>query len=177
MNYLSSGTVIDFEAVGVVNAPSLTVSDVTFSADANIVVDSAFAGLYNMRGRYNINGNQSSSFLFEFATPVSAFGFLWGASNVDWELTAFNGNTFLDSFTISPTTDSNNEDYFGIMNNSGITQATLTSSGGVHVFIDNFTVSPVPEPSTITLFGLGLAMLLFFGKRAAHQRVVTSMAL
>jgi len=171
---LAGGTVIDFE-IGDYNAPSLTLSGVTFTGDANIIVAGDYAGSYNTRGMYHITnfGNYPQLFQFDFAAPVDAFGFLWGAADANWTLSAFNGSTLLESFTVSPTQSSNAGDYFGIAY-SGITHAILTcdTSSGFYpdyVFIDNFTFAgdgddngggtEVPEPATMLLFGTGLAGL------------------
>lgn len=159
---LVGGTVIDFESTGPVNVPSLSISGVTFTGNANIEVDSDYAGSYNTRGEFHItnHGNDPVQFRFDFDAPVDAFAFLWGAADTNWTLSAYSGSTLLETLIVAPTHASNAGDYFGIAN-SGITFATLNiSSGFDYVFIDNFTFqdsASVPEPATMLLFGTGLA--------------------
>lgn len=176
---LSSGTVIDFESTGVVNTASLTIDNVTFTGNALIQVDNDYAGGYNTRGDYHItnHGNEPTKFRFDFASQVDAFAFLWGAADVDWVLSAFNGNSLLETLVVNPTSVSNAGDYFGIAS-AGITHATLeVSSGSDYVFLDNFTYSPgiasVPEPGVIYLFGLGLAGIGFMRKKKQSDNCST----
>lgn len=156
---LAGGTVIDFEG-GASNSATLTLGNVTFSGDANIIVDGDYAGNYNTRDRYHItnHGNLPSMFRFDFGTAVDAFAFLFGASDVNWYLSAYDANGLLETLTVNPVYGSNAGDYFGIAQ-SGMTYATLTISQYTdYVFIDNFTyaTSDVPEPTPVALLGLGL---------------------
>lgn len=163
--FLSASTLIDFESVGVFNGTSLTIEDVVFSGNSDIEIDSDYAGGFNTRGTYHMtnHGDLPSMFRFDFLTSVDAFGFLFGASDVVWELAAYGSGGLLESMTIDPVRSSNAGDYFGLAT-TGIKYATLTSLGGDndYVFVDDFSYvagKSVPVPASIGLLGLGLLAL------------------
>jgi len=163
---LTGGTVLDFESTGVSNTASLYLSGVQITSNGQVEVDSDYSGSYNTRGNFHItnHGNAPTAWTFDFDSSVSAFGFLFGASDVNWMVEAYAGATMLQQYIISPTRGSNAGDYFGI-SGSGITQARLFSQGGQsdYVFVDDFTFtapSEVPVPAAVWLFGTGLAGLV-----------------
>lgn len=177
---LSGATTVDFSAVSPATYASLTVGGVTFGGgNGTFVVTDGLAGSYNTLGRnlQNLQNPGSASILnFIFSSPVSAFGFNFGASNEDWLLEAFDsGNNVLESHTLAQTWFSNAGDYFGIAN-SGIayaraTQMTHVNDTGVdYILLDNFAYvaqqsNGVPEPGSLLLAGLGL-----FALSASYRR-------
>lgn len=145
---LAGGTVINFDSgpTGLFNA--ITFGNTTFTgigAPVNIGPD--FNGSFNTRGVNSMfNGFDfvPASFRFDFANPVSAFGFNWGAADNTWVMNAYNSaGVLLETFAVPGTFSSNAGEYFGIAAD-GIKYATITDqknkfAEGDYVFIDNFT--------------------------------------
>jgi hypothetical protein len=173
---LTGATVLDFESGPVGHFTSqafggvtISVANSAYASPASFDVAGDYAGSYNTRGRYHITnfGVEFQSMRFDFGTTTSALGFLFGASDSSWTLSAYNAsNTLLDSINIAPVSGSNAGDFFGLSGLAGASYATLIqnqdgaySNGGVdYVFVDNFAYAAggqsVPEPTTLALFGL-----------------------
>lgn len=167
---LSGATLINFESGPTGTWSSQSFGALTISAPGgSFSVAGDYAGSYNTRGAYHITnfGSSFTSLRFDAVDPISAFGFLFGASDVNWTLSAFSSDgSLLESMTVAPTHGSNAGDYFGLSGLAGADYLTLTStSGGDYVFVDNIRYSTggdVPEPTSIALFsaallGLGLS--------------------
>ena len=164
-----SGPTLDFEGVSGGVHSQISGAGVTITSDSGeMVVENEYAGQFNTFG--NALTDQRWAFqelYFAFDKAVEGFGFFYGASDYEWELTAYDalGNV-LESMTLPVLDESNAGDFFGIKA-SGITRATLRT--GWHpekdyIFVDNFTlgavtVSAVPEPATwaMMIAGFGLA--------------------
>lgn len=180
---LSGGTVIDFESQAPGSFTSLTIGNVTFSpsggdGSGNIA---PWGGSYNATGVYALENGAIgfTSLTLTFASPVSAFGFNWGASNEDWSLTAYDsGSALLESYILPQTWWSNAGEFYGL-NTANISYAVLTQlthvndAGTDWIIMDNFTFADggtgpgpaVPEPSTLLLLAGGLAGLCFARKK------------
>jgi hypothetical protein len=171
---LSGGTVIDFDAGPTGQFATQTFGNVTFTGVGDpFTIGPDFIGQFNTRGvnsLFNGFGLLPDQFRFDFATPVNAFAFNWGAGDNDWLLSVFDaGDNLLESFVVPKTFASNAGEFFGIAHD-GIKFATLTDQNDVFegdfVFIDNFTfvtgptVPPVPAPATLLLLGCAITGLV-----------------
>lgn len=165
---LAGGRTVTFDQLRSTSYASLTVGNVTFRMVGTLFNISAdYAGQFNTRGKKSLQTNASIDVLpqvlrFDFAAPVSAFGFYWGASDFIWDLHAFDASgKLLDAQALPILNDSNQGNYFGLKAND-IAYATLANrllSATEHAFVDNFTYTQViPEPGTgfLTLAGLGI---------------------
>lgn len=181
---LSGGVVETFDAGPAGEQNNLTLGNVTYRGmDGTFTIGNAYIGDYNTRGIYSVyNGDDGipANFRFDFGTPVQAFGFNWGAADVNWVLNAYNSDdVLLESYVIPGTQSSNAGEYFGI-SALNIAYATLVMQGsGDYVFIDNFTYSgealpvapalPVPALSQLALILMAL-MLAVFGYRGLRRK-------
>jgi hypothetical protein len=169
---VAGGTTIDFDAGPTGLLAAITLANVTFfGVDAPITIGPDFIGQFNNTGvnsMFNGFDKVPTIFEFDFAQPVNAFGFDFGASDNTWRLDAYNkSNKLIESKLIRAVFASNAGDYAGIVD-SGIAWARLTDtkdrkSDGDWVFIDNFT--SVPEPSSLVLAALGLIGLVVWRRR------------
>ncbi len=181
------GTVIDFDSTTPGGYDSLTIDNVTFNGVAHDGYGTTFSIGSDFNGSFNNSGGQSllngfslspDAFSFVFGSPVSNFAFNFGASDNDWQLTAYDaGNGVLGTMTIPPVHGSNAGDYFGIAA-PGIAYATLvdlddqdnTDFAGDYIFIDDFTyvgggTSAPDTGSSLALFGMALVPLLAIARK------------
>ena len=172
---LAGGTVLTFDSVASGTYSSIALSGVTFSADAGnlIWIDNAYIGQFNTFGTQSLHNNYDpqsfNTLTMTFSSPVSAFGFFWGASDSQWTLNAYDASsTLIESFLLPVTGGSNAGDFVGLID-PGIASATLVGTGGDFIFIDNFAfsgASSVPEPASMVLLGSGLVGILWLRRRA-----------
>jgi hypothetical protein len=187
---LVGGTLVDFESGPTGNwvtqsfgALTVTATPGADTAAPTFSVDGDYAGQYNTRDRLHItnHGSEFQALRLDFGGPVSAFGFLFGASDSSWNLNAYSaGNVLLESQVIPPVFGSNAGDFFGFAGLAGASYATLTqnadgiyANGGVdYVFVDNVrtsAVAAIPEPETYALMIAGLGIV---GAMARRRRAV-----
>jgi hypothetical protein len=116
-----------------------------------------------LTGSYQGNGSVAPSFTFDFASPVTAFGFDWrDADPTDSYQITINGHAYSNPpFATSGTASG----FFGVVAIGGetFTQVVFSqnAAGGV---VDPFSVdnvqysptTPVPEPATMLLLSAGL---------------------
>jgi hypothetical protein len=164
-------TTITFDAQPDAIFSSLNLAGVTFSGiGGSLRTDNGYPDQYNGRGSRYLDNNAglTNSIRFDFDNLVDAFAFNWGASNVQWVLTAYGiSDDLIESFNLPITTSSNAGDYVGLAN-PGMAYATLTATqGGDYVFIDNFTVRSVPEPSITLSSAIAMLGLLVRRRRCA----------
>jgi len=185
---LTGAALVDFEAgpsgtwvsQSFGSALKVTALNTAYAPAATFSVGGDYSGNYNTRGALHItnHGSEFQSLRFDFGGSASAFGFLFGASDSSWGLTAYNsGGTALESLTIPAVRASNAGDYFGLKGLAGASYAILTqnqdgyySSGGVdYVFVDNFRVAAVPEPETYALLLAGLGLMGSVARRRKQK--------
>lgn len=169
---LNGGLRIDFSSAPLGSFTSLDMGDVLFTAsggDGTGFITDSLGGSYNTEGRNLQNGTRGFLTLtLDFDFAVDAFAFNFGASNEDWQLSAYDSaNNLLDSHILSQTWWDNDDEFFGI-EFDGIASATLTQLTHIndqytdHILLDNFTYvesTSIPEPSIIILMGVGLVGL------------------
>ncbi len=178
---LPGGVVVDFDAGPTGDFASVVDGAVTFaSTGAPLTVGSDFNGSFNSRGVNSLLTGfdlEPDAFEITLASPVSAFAFLWGASDNIWTMDVYNSaNVLLESIALAAVFGSNNGDYYGATG-ADIARIVLTDTldnfvDGDYVFLDNFTYltrgTNVPEPTTLLLMGAGLVGMGLHrrGKRA-----------
>ena len=103
---------VDFDGGPTGLFASVAFGGVTFTGTgAPVTVGSDFNGIYNTSGvnsMYNDFDYLPDAFRFDFASPVGAFGFNWGAADNLWTLSAFDwGGLLIESTTIPAVFGSN----------------------------------------------------------------------
>jgi hypothetical protein len=165
-----TGAVITFENIANGAFNQITLDGVTFSAPGSLSVDNLFAG-FNTVGK-SLNSVSNTALSFDFAAPITGFGFFFGASDHPWTLSAYDSrNNLLETLVIPPTRQSNNGSFFGVIA-PGITRATMTTALADYVLIDDFHTStaPIGAPGAIPEPATWAMMILGFGGVGALMR-------
>ncbi len=186
---LALGVNINFDAGPTGNFNTITFNNVTFKGiDGPFLIGNPYINQYNTSGVNSLQtGNVLSPFLpsvweFDFATPVNAFAFDFGASDDTWQMKAFDGaNVQIDNQTFAPINGSSLGEYFGLVapNMAKVLLIDLKDNyvGGDQVFIDDFrfTSEVVPEPTSGVLGGIGALTFVSVGLFHRRRGVATQM--
>jgi len=184
---LAGAALVDFSAVASGSYATLTTGNVSFSGNGTVFVENTYGGLYNSSGKYLTNNVSGfTELLIDFAAPVSAFGFNWGASNEDWTLSAYDSaSNLIASYSVPMTEFSNAGDFFGIaasdISYARLTQATFEDGPVDYSLFDNLQyttdqVSNVPELATWTMMLLGFSAVGFSMRRRRSARRLNAAA-
>lgn len=167
---LAGGSIIDFES----NAPgdfavTFTYPDVAIVGNNILRITDSFDGLFNMSGNSVAltSNDRTQEITFNFSSPVDAFGFNFGGTDIEWRLVAYStSSAILGDITISPFGNSNSGEWFGIsapeIASAILYNTAFNVSGNTgttdYVVLDNLTyIKAVSEPGTFMLLSLGLA--------------------
>jgi hypothetical protein len=164
---LTGGATTTFDDLAATSHSSISGAGVTITSNSGtVLVSDDYPDSYNTFGNSISNdGYAFNELYFNFAAPVSGFGFFFGASDSPWTLTAYDAaNNLLDTLVIPVLSASNAGDFFGIKA-GGIAYARLSGLTSDHIFLDNFTtaaagpISAVPEPATWAMMIMGFGLV------------------
>jgi hypothetical protein len=167
---LAGATTETFGSVAQGSYANLPLGGVTLTGNDTLYVESTYAGDYNSTGNYLANRLDGfNSLTFSFVSPVTAFGFNWGASNESWILSAYDASdALIASYSVPESQYSNAGDFYGIAA-SGIARGVLTQTSFNfdpvdYVLIDNLRyvagdLGAVPEPESWALMLLGFGVV------------------
>ena len=137
---------------------SYTDSGVTYRASSGIysIYDIGYDAVYHHNGYLDLQG---SSIGMNFAAPVTAFGFDFGAfydNAVTLNITLSDGSLF------TATAPSSAYSFFGVTSDVALTSVSFTTTNNFTAF-DNLSLgnatNNVPEPTSLALLALGIVAL------------------
>jgi len=174
---LAGATVQSFDSVAVGVYMTGVFANVTISSSTNMPyrISTDYAGNYNNPAIALENGTYDSGFttnvLFQFANPVCAFAFNWGASDNAASLTVYSdaaGTNAIESMALPIASSSNNGEWYGLydpsINSARIFFTVLPNNDGDWCFVDNlhYVGSVIPTPAA---GWAGVALLSVMGLR------------
>ena len=161
-------THLDSSTVFLGQGPGLVVGGVSFDFGPSLAWNGA--NYFGLPTR-TIEGFSDQSITINFLAPTTAFGvdlFAFAGFPATASATVYDtqGN-ILDTVTGLPLAGAPDLTFFGYTDAGGIGRVTLSQTGQPwSPILDNVTFgAAVPEPATLTLGGIGMALLLLTGTR------------
>jgi len=172
---LAGATVVNFDAATPGTYWTNTFGSVTISSYGNMpyIISADYSGQCNNPGIALENGSYDSRFttgvLFQFANPVCAFAFSWGASDMDAGLTIYSdaaGTSAIESMALPIVKGSNAGEYCGLYAETrSINSARITFTDGDWCFVDELHMTECAVVPTPAAGVAGLALLIALGLR------------
>lgn len=186
------GSQATFADVGTGRYASLATTGITFSTPgAEFAVSDDYAGQFNSDGRSlqgSFDSNAFQSLAIDFAAPVEAVAFNYGAADTNWLLEGFDAaGRSLGAVVLLPTQGGNAGTFYGIASSAQDIARAVLSVDLAHynpatphpdyIFIDNVTTGqfaaaapPVPEPGEWAMMAAGLAIVGGLARRRRTAR-------
>jgi hypothetical protein len=183
---LAGSTLINFDAEPTANFATTTILGVTFSTTSGTLRNAPYTegGVFGGSGQdlSTVDLGSPYSFRIDFASPVSAFGMVWGAADYDWTVRLFNSSgvntetlTFCGS-TVGCAAGTGYEKFYGA-SGFDIKYVTLEASEQDWVKIDDFQFADAPSTSTLTFSQRGVGHILYVPYFSTQEGNVTALSI
>ena len=171
---LANAAIIDFEGLTYSNVNSFTVGDATFTDSMGSGLTTGNYGTQGDGVSLGVFGDDDSKLEIDFTSYYDTLAFDFGNDDPGWgsgtdamHLDLFDGATLLGSFSMSGNWNDLMDQRLVGSGVGAFNRAELYYDVRLIEIVDNieYTAAPVPEPSTILLFGAGIAGLIGLNRR------------